>query len=825
MSKINFFDKFAKMSISNGKGTSTNSDVNCQGSINNVTQKINDLSLKVKENEVSESVEVPFKHSSSIILTKGQYKSYSGFVYEFYPSRLYIEIMDIIYVPKRVYGDKNIGDKVDVYSTIVDKIDEMYGIIIKNDSKVGDSRDTEEELRIIKNYCMHIVFIVINNLKKIAIFVNNNELKILELGDIESEYEIMVKLSNIVKENRISDIKYYKKDIVGDELKYDEYIMIIDSGKFGKLSRIIEEQYVLESKKNTYIMKNMVELKDKNTVYIKKGIYKDKIGKILKSEEASFKLNIEPLGLMIYSHIVKSGDYYVDKKITKDDIFYKDLLLTDNTYFQILKIKGETLYGKVLNNNVFSERIIKKSDIKMFMPGCSIDTLSTRVGDGICNVKYKTECEPLLNDNNKMNDVEFVESENENNDYQDEEDIPDQCDYEYDLNDNNYDNEKDQKENLIQSETNIEMKKSFKDLERVDYFTVKLKKTEKDIMKNAIKILEILGYSSDIINIYDLINNVTSIKKLIDSELSLLNINEWKDTDLKYIIMIVLCYEIMKVGFSITKATFNTYVAKLINKKYFMKSQISGSLFLRDIEDIEDTEINNKLKFMNLIKMSCDEKNKLNQMYKGGDYSGVINIMLHNCSLILKEIFNEIVFVDETYKIEYIPVCKPKTIKQYPKYFMTSNEIALGLDIPETANKIIWNPETIKIMKRLKSALSLKYKDENNDTLKIVYKFVIDNIENAPFVLRNNCNSLNSIDKLKYKELKRTFDMFTSKIGILLSEKNKIRELNIKCIKEEKENLTQKRKQFIDNKSLEEIELSMKNMMEKNTNMLKRIKL
>jgi hypothetical protein len=259
-----------------------------------------------------------------------------------------------------------------------------------------------------------------------------------------------------------------------------------------------------------------------------------------------------------------------------------------------------------------------------------------------------------------------------------------------------------------------------------------------------------------------------------------------------------------------------------------MKSQISGSLFLRDIGDVNETDINNKLKFMHLIKMSCDEKDKLNQMYKGGDYSGVIKIMLQNCSLILKEIFNEIVFVDEIYKIEYIPVCKPKTIKQYPKYFITSNEIVRGLDIPETANKIIWNPETIKIMRRLKSALTLKYKDERNDTLKNVYKFVIDNIENAPFVLRNGTLPTSvgdGIDKLKYKELKRTFDMFVSKISVLLSEKIKIREINIQSIQTEKENINQKRKQFIDNRSLEEIELSMKNIMDKNTNVLKRLKL
>jgi hypothetical protein len=158
---------------------------------------------------------------------------------------------------------------------------------------------------------------------------------------------------------------------------------------------------------------------------------------------------------------------------------------------------------------------------------------------------------------------------------------------------------------------------------------------------------------------------------------------------------------------------------------------------------------------------------------------------------------------------------------------MTSNEIVLGLEIPETANKIIWNPETMKIMKRLKSALVLKSKNEQNDTLKIVYKFVIDNIENAPFVLKNYISNskLNSIDELKFKELKRTFEMFTNKINVLLEEKARLRNIKIESLKEEKETINQKRKKYIDNRSLEEIELSMKQMMERNVNILKRIKL
>jgi hypothetical protein len=178
--------------------------------------------------------------------------------------------------------------------------------------------------------------------------------------------------------------------------------------------------------------------------------------------------------------------------------------------------------------------------------------------------------------------------------------------------------------------------------------------------------------------------------------------------------------------------------------------------------------------------------------------------------------------VDEMYKIEYIPVCKPKYIKEYPKYFMTPNEIALGLEIPKTANKVIWNPDSMKVLKRLKTALVMKCNNEQNNTLKIVYKFVIDNLDNAPFVLQNvNNKDLLKIEELKYKELKRTFDMFINKIKVLLDEKQRLRNVKIQNIKQEKEILNKKRKEYV---SLEEIELSMQKMMIRNNNMSKRIR-
>jgi hypothetical protein len=799
MSKVNFFEEFANMSLNNQTQNS--------GDVNVVMKMMGDVSIdKVKTKKVEEEKQEKFKHSSSIIFTKGQYKSYSGFVYEFYPSKVYVEISELIYVSPSMYGERNIGDKIGLCCEVINKIDKMYGIMIK---------DGKEEVRIFNNYCIHLVFVNINGIKKLGCIQRgkNEELHIFDLQDftndsvasdsVASESEVLLKLSEIVKEGKFNNLKYEIVKVNLYEILCSEYCMIIKgsencdndyTGEFGKISRFIEEQYVLECKKKVFIQKSMVEIEQDNVV-IKKGMYKNKIGKLLQFEKGSMKINIEALGLMIYSHKIKEDNLYVDKKITVDDIFYQDLKLKDGNYFQISKVVGDKIYGTTLIGNIYKDEIINKSDIVKFISGCSINNISQSEIDN----KYDTHQDVVFDDSVASERVEEVDDDDNENE--------DQCDYETG-------NEIVEITDKDMEVKEVEMKNSFKDVERTNYVSKVFTKEEKDILKYISKVVELMGYADDIINIYEVIEKISSIKNIIKKDLKALDIEEWKDSDMKYIITCIVCYEIIKSGFSITKKLFDSYIIKLIKTKFFIKSNISGSLFLRNVDN------NNVRTCMDVIKMTSDEKVNLNKTYKGGEYSEIIKVMIKNCNLLLQEIYGKVIFVDEMYKIEYIPVCKPKYIKEYPKYFMTSNEIALGLEIPKTANKIIWNPDTMKVLKRLKSALVMKCNNEQNNTLKIVYKFVIENLDNAPFVLQNaNNKDLLKIEELKYKELKRTFDMFINKIKVLLDEKERLRNVKIQNIKQEKEILNKKRKEYEDNDvSLEEIELSMQKMMIRNNN-------
>ena len=94
----------------------------------------------------------------------------------------------------------------------------------------------------------------------------------------------------------------------------------------------------------------------------------------------------------------------------------------------------------------------------------------------------------------------------------------------------------------------------------------------------------------------------------------------------------------------------------------------------------------------------------------------------------------------------------------------------------DTARKIMWGPKSQTLINIWKQSLNKKLEKESNMDLKEIYTFVIVNLDNAPFVLRSLESSEDKMDKLKYRELKRSFDTFTGKLKTHV-EKKKIEHL------------------------------------------------
>jgi hypothetical protein len=193
-----------------------------------------------------------------------------------------------------------------------------------------------------------------------------------------------------------------------------------------------------------------------------------------------------------------------------------------------------------------------------------------------------------------------------------------------------------------------------------------------------------------------------------------------------------------------------------------------------------------------LIETSREEKKTLKMLYKNGKYIEIMKDMMERCFKLLNHWFGKVCFSIDDCKLEWIPVSKPNTVRQYPKYFLTTEDVINNREV-DTANKIMWTPDSQKLISILKSSLNDRLKKEDKDLSKIIYKFVIDNIENAPFVLKQLEKSDDKLDKLKFRELKKTFDIFSSKLKIFVEKKKIEKNNSLQIIMEEKESLMKRR--------------------------------
>jgi hypothetical protein len=98
--------------------------------LNVMTKKIaKDETKPSSSNVVQKKEKKQFKHGSNVIMKLGTYKGYYGYVYDFYPAKVEVEIEDQQYINAEVYGKKKIGSTIVTEfgdSTIIDKKKKMY---------------------------------------------------------------------------------------------------------------------------------------------------------------------------------------------------------------------------------------------------------------------------------------------------------------------------------------------------------------------------------------------------------------------------------------------------------------------------------------------------------------------------------------------------------------------------------------------------------------------------------------------------------------------------------------------------------------------------
>lgn len=716
---------------------------------------------------------IKFNHGVMIKLKKGVYKGYNGYVLEYYPDTVDIKFEYTNYVLVKHYGLLNDGNIINTNygkSIVVKKIDKLY--VIKTDS---------DELNMFSSQLVKIVY------KENSLFISEmNGIQVnrgLKLNENKKE-TMLLELSNIVKSGNLDNIMFELNYILNETNDVDIYYMIICNsddkndiehiGKYGKCITIIDEQYMIKYNRISRLDKKMVEIKDKNVV-VKRGDFKNKIGEVININKARLNIHIDALNKSISRHVVFDKFYITERNVELGDVFYYDVMLKGGLIINVTKITQDLMYGYDKDNNELS---FKRDDIEKYLPGFKIISKKENVSD------IYTEQDNLVGEDHQEEEQQYEEEEGEG----------EIMGYETNTNENT--NETTNENGNVDE---IELKVSFKDMERCEFVSQKLSKEETEIMNSIDKVIKLLNYPSDIINKYTLLSKIVETEKVMRGELERVNIKKWKKSDMKYIVLYLVITEVIRNReLHITYNTFTSQIEKLYNIGYFTKSDIMGSCFL--ITEKENKDIINTC--YGLIILSEEDSIKMRELYKKSKHLEIMIKMVENCGTILQEWYGKVDLKGcKKVEVKIYNVAEGRRNKEYPKYFLTTNDILTG-NIPETSKKIMWGPQSEYLVNIWKKGLSNKMMSCEDNEKKSIYEYVINNFDKAPFM--RNYTPNNEIENIKYKELMKTFVKFVAQLKEYVDMKQGEKMCKLNEINKEKEKVNKKRREISELRGLEQ---------------------
>ena len=668
-------------------------------------------------------------HSKNAILTAGEYKGYSCFITDVSPMCVELQIDETSYVLVEENDNKKIGEKINAEygsSVIVDIIPEMYEIInVKNGVNIRLPVEAFMIVIVLKNGD-----ILQKNgekyYKKNIKITNKEEINESILFDKEEDVEVFF----CEKENSKEIDNMYGMVI---DKKYTDFY-----GNNGRLLRKIGKQYVILFNRFIIFKKSMTKHLKNDFFLVKAGIYKNKIGKLVKTFDNNFSVTLNTNGKKINEICVKKGDDYFSRRIVKDDLFTIDIILKSGKYIEVNDFSQNLYVGKEYLNNI--QRTIKLDEIEI------LDL----------QIREKTKKEEIKEEELLANEKELCDEEEkqENQDVDDDDDEKEIDQYDDEVVENNNNN--------VVENSEVEMKSGFKDSSRLNTMEKKLSNKESDILKIIEKCKKSLEYDTE--NTYTIIDKANQCINLFKNDL--LKINNVKNTELvkktdfTFIVALLVLYDLVKSGF-VMQRSFDNYIEKLYNDGYLKGTFISGSIFLRK----DKVELLSLSTIFSKIQMSESEYNSTRELLKKKNHLSVIKIMVKNCHILLQDIFGKIVFNDKN-EIEYIPVIRNNRKYNYPKYFLTSKDLVSN-NISKDSKHILNGP----LINKWIAGLREKEKSINNQEKKKIYKFIIDNFYKAPIILKN----VDISSDVKYIELDRVYSKFVSKLHIHLKEKDIVR--------------------------------------------------
>lgn len=331
---------------------------------------------------------------------------------------------------------------------------------------------------------------------------------------------------------------------------YDEYIkfnhtknVIITSGIYkGYLAFVYNSEPKMYEinisgvRKNIKIKREDFRKKKKEPEQVliinKRNKHYGKTGKIVKTIAGKYVLYINAIGRQTQYNTKITDGKYSQEKFDKKDLFFMDVVLQNDNYFQVKKVlKNGNFVGYEKNETGrLLYREISQAEIKEFSKGFSV---FGTIGEDFSEV-----------DENMQIEKELLEEQDEEQ----------------------------------------EFVSSYKDVERIAFTGENMTNKQKQIKNNINKIFELFSLPQSN-NIFKLISDIESANKLLKEKLSEKGIQLQIKTDEKFIIGVLTYYFLLEQN--IYNIEYENYVSSLIDKKIIRATPNTKSVFL--IPDWSDT--------------------------------------------------------------------------------------------------------------------------------------------------------------------------------------------------------------------------------------------
>ena len=751
---------------------------------------------------------VGFNHGPYVTLISGVHKGVGGFVTDFHSGKYVMSVFENDYVPKSQYILNNkldqeiIGEIPILYrlnlselpQTVLDVpspfITEVVVYKVGPMLQVGNLVSTSPGSVTVKKINLEN-----DDLSMMLSDLNLKDSRQLTLPDLDSLHisdknvhapvELLEKLSMKIKQG--SDLQHiFDNEIVEVALTdlFGQYFIVYQGdantiGKFGILSDIFEEQYIIRKKSTSFTIAQPQIQKDGDFVKIVKGKFKS--DKLFGPDEYVYcpphlTITLNTNGRRVtdsaYNVGTPSEPRFVTRKITPKDVFYSDIKIKD-AYGQVSVAQVQKVdihsgtFDAILKAGSPAIKNIRFSDVVSLEPGFQWKYGSVAEGS-----EYLHKSEEEVTEEVSIVTEETGDDDNESLDGK-----------ENDYGDDNDDNNEDDDDNGIVMQQEPEMKETFSDKDRLYTTETKMTTEQQFIKNNILKTLKNANINEESLDIHSSTINLEQLFATLQKKFGMTIFNT---TDGKYITAAAIFGDLVRAGFRNVDKHFGflAYTDLLVSP-----TSSQGNKHLK----FDDVTKNNNINQLLLLKKSSHilsdtdftkQNKEVKNLLQQNKIQDILKVLMANALILVNKISGLDVAEEpnsfslgnlipigrhnpnaEKYlqaETSYVSKGKQHTIQHYgslPEYVPTYNEMitiedfALNKKVPVSETRILWGADVQGLLQETKNTL-LELAENDSGAAGPDYQFIVDNIERGPYAIRELPDSdLKNYFKHVFKQL------------------------------------------------------------------------